>query len=135
MSRGMTDISTAPDTTPETSRDETVGAVRRTRAPEHCGWCGRRLGQSGAGRKRRYCGHACRQRAYERRSAVQRGGLPADAVVLSASELAALQDRLFQLRCAAEDIATAAREGAHAHELCALADELARAARDLERLR
>nr|WP_231641556.1 hypothetical protein [Saccharomonospora sp. NB11] len=120
----------------ETSRDETAVVVRRRRAPEHCGWCGRRLDHSGTvGRRRRYCGHSCRQRAYERRAAVQRSGLPEDAVVLSTSEIAMLQDRLFQVRCAAEDVATAAREGADAAELRDLADELARAAHELERLR
>ena len=44
-------------------------------------------------------------------------GLPEDAVVLSATELADLQDRLFQLRCAAEDVRTAAEDGAAAGEL------------------
>ncbi|OQO95129.1 hypothetical protein B1813_01125 [Saccharomonospora piscinae] len=102
----------------------------------HCGWCGRRVDQAGSvGRRRRYCGQACRQRAYERRAAVERSGLPGDAVVLSTGEIAALQDRLFQLRCAAEDVATAAREGAGARELRVMADELAHAVRELERLR
>lgn len=66
---------------------------------------------------------------------MQRGGLPEDAVVLSAAELADLQDRLFQLRCAAEDVATAAADGADAPELGRLARELADTARGLERLR
>ncbi|MFD9890522.1 hypothetical protein ACFWY9_14350 [Amycolatopsis sp. NPDC059027] len=109
---------------------------RRTSAPKHCGWCGRRLPAAGnVGRRRRYCGQSCRQRAYERRTALQRSGLPEDAVVLSDTEIATLQDRLFQLRCAAEDIVTAADDGAEPTELRKLADELARAARDLEQLR
>lgn len=87
------------------------------------------------GRPRRYCAQPCRQRAYERRTAVQRGGLPEDAVVLSGNELSDLQDRLFQLRCAAEDVATAAEDGAEAGELRAMAAELARAAQSMERLR
>lgn len=66
---------------------------------------------------------------------MQRGGLPEDAVVLSAGELADLQDRLFQLRCAAEDVVTAVDDGATATELRKLADELGNTARDLERLR
>lgn len=117
----------------------------RSRAePRHCGWCGVRLpdsgktgGRSGAktGRPRRYCGQSCRQRAYERRSAVQRGGLPEDAVVLSAAELADLQDRLFQLRCAAEDLVTATDDGAAPHELKNLAGQVVRTAHGLERLR
>lgn len=66
---------------------------------------------------------------------MQRGGLPEDAVVLSAGELADLQDRLFQLRCAAEDVATAAADGAARAELRRLAEELVDTARGLERLR
>nr|WP_306999516.1 hypothetical protein [Amycolatopsis thermophila] len=118
----------------EASRDVSRRA-RRDGAALHCGWCGRRLEQGSTGRRRRYCGQSCRQRAYERRLAVQRSGLPEDAVVLSGSELTALQDRLFQLRCAAEDVVTAADDGADADELRRMALELAEAARDLERLR
>src|SRR3954463_13544582 len=105
----------------------------------HCGWCGQRLPADAnvgkVGRPRRYCSQSCRQRAYERRSAVQRGGLPEDAVVLSAAELADLQDRLFQLRCAAEDVVTAAEDGAAPGELKDLAAQVVRSAHGLERLR
>ncbi|WIX84095.1 hypothetical protein QRX50_32730 [Amycolatopsis carbonis] len=115
--------------------DELV-VPRRNNAPKHCGWCGRRLPEGGnVGRRRRYCGQSCRQRAYERRTALQRSGLPEDAVVLSDTEIAALQDRLFQLRCAAEDIATATHDGADADELRRLAEEIVHAAKDLEQLR
>lgn len=117
----------------------------KTRAEiRHCGWCGQRLpvderksaGKSSrVGRPRRYCSQSCRQRAYERRSAVQRGGLPEDAVVLSAAELADLQDRLFQLRCAAEDVVTAADDGAAPSELKSLAAAVVENAHGLERLR
>lgn len=113
-----------------------TGPSRTTRHARHCGWCGRPLPDAtGIGRPRRYCGQSCRQRAYERRTAVQRGGLPEDTVVLSAQELADLQDRLFQLRCAAEDIETAAQDGATHRELAALAASLAQTAATLERLR
>lgn len=66
---------------------------------------------------------------------MQRTGLPEDAVVLSAAEIAELQDRLFQLRCAAEDVVTAADDGAEPGELRRMAAELAEAAKDLEQLR
>ncbi|MGH3760107.1 hypothetical protein [Actinophytocola sp.] len=103
---------------------------------KHCGWCGLRLPDVGrVGRPRRYCSQSCRQRAYERRTAVQRGGLPEDAVVLSAAELTDLQDRLFQLRCAAEDVVTAAEDGAAPTELKDLATQVVRSAHGLERLR
>nr|MDQ3579572.1 hypothetical protein [Actinomycetota bacterium] len=110
-----------------------VEPVRRRDEPKHCGWCGRQLpGDERAGRPRRYCAQSCRQRAYERRTAVQRGGLPEDAVVLSAAELADLQDRLFQLRCAAEDIVTAAADGATPDELRTMAEEIKISAKGLE---
>ena len=113
--------------------------LRRPAAVRHCGWCGSRLPEEGkaakVGRPRRYCTQSCRQRAYERRAAVQRGGLPEDAVVLSSVELADLQDRLFQLRCAAEDVVTAAQDGAGPAELVGLATRVINTASDLERLR
>ncbi|GAA1938864.1 hypothetical protein GCM10009754_02370 [Amycolatopsis minnesotensis] len=118
----------------DSSHDET--AHNRKRSGRHCGWCGLHLPEGGnIGRRRRYCGQSCRQRAYERRTAVQRTGLPEDAVVLSATEIAELQDRLFQLRCAAEDVVTAADDGAEPGELRRMAAELAEAAKDLEQLR
>ncbi|CAM2919143.1 hypothetical protein BHQ20_16785 [Mycobacterium intermedium] len=55
--------------------------------------------------------------------------LPADAVVLTADEAADLSDRVYQVRCAAEDVATALDEGAAAAELRELCEELIRAAR------
>jgi hypothetical protein len=66
---------------------------------------------------------------------VQRTGLPDDAVVLSGTEITTLLDRLFQVRCAAEDVVTAAQDGAEADELARLARDLAHTARDLERIR
>ncbi len=117
-----------------------ITPARKAREAAHCAWCGRPLPAEAkdgrpSGRRRRYCAQPCRQRAYERRSAVIRGGLPEDAVVLSATELADLQDRLFQLRCAAEDVVTAVDDGAAVAELRELAAGLADTARDLERLR
>jgi hypothetical protein len=110
--------------------------LRRPAPVRHCGWCGARLPEDGrVGRPRRYCTQSCRQRAYERRAAVQRGGLPEDAVVLSAAELADLQDRLFQLRCAAEDVVTATEDGAGPAELRSLARSVVDTAVGLERLR
>lgn len=117
------------------SSDELMQRSRDARS-RHCGWCGVRLEDSGSvGRRRRYCGQSCRQRAYERRMAIQRSGLPEDAVVLSETEIAALQDRLFQLRCAAEDVVTAADDGAAPGELRQLAAEIARTAKGLEQVR
>jgi hypothetical protein len=55
--------------------------------------------------------------------------LPADAIVLSADDAADLSDRVYQVRCAAEDVATALDEGAGATELRELCDALIRVAR------
>jgi len=89
------------------------------------------------GRRRQYCRQSCRQRAYEQRAYEQRASingaksasLPRDVVVLSADEAAYLSDRVYQVRCAAEDVATALDEGAGATELRELCDALIRAAR------
>lgn len=50
-------------------------------------------------------------------------------MVLSADEAADLSDRVYQVRCAAEDVATAVDEGAGAPELRRLCDTLIQAAR------
>ena len=78
------------------------------------------MADAGLGRRRQYCRQSCRQRAYEQRVSINRAKdapVPVDAVVLSADEAADLADRVYQLRCAAEDVATALDEGAEATEL------------------
>jgi hypothetical protein len=88
------------------------------------------VGDAGSGRRRRYCRQACRQRAYEQRALIAAGRTPAlapDAVVLSADEAAALSDRVYQVRCAAEDVATALDEAAGPTELRRLCDALLQA--------
>jgi hypothetical protein len=52
-----------------------------------------------------------------------------DSVVLTADEASELSDRVYQVRCAAEDVATAIDEGAQPTELRELCDALMRAAR------
>ena len=79
----------------------TDGEMRR------CGWCRRVMAPQGTvGRPRLYCSQACRQRAYEQRAAAAKAGLPDDVVLVSRAELDGLQDRLYQLRCAVEDVQT-----------------------------
>lgn len=46
-----------------------------------------------------------------------------------------LRDELFELRCAAEDVATATAEGASAVEVKALCEELVELAKKAEKLR
>ena len=60
---------------------------------------------------------------------VKGSSVPPDSVVLSADEAAELADRVYQVRCAAEDVATAVDEGAANAELRELCDALMRAAR------
>jgi len=80
---------------------------RENSEPRRCGWCCRVLPQQGSvGRPRLYCGQACRQRAYEQRAATAKAGLPGDVVLVTRAELDGLQDRLYQLRCALEDVQT-----------------------------
>jgi hypothetical protein len=90
------------------------------------------VADAGLGRRRQYCRQSCRQRAYEQRSLIKGTSLPDDAVVLSAEEAAQLADRVYQVRCAAEDVATAVEEGATADELRVLCDALLRAAKDAD---
>jgi hypothetical protein len=104
--------------------------TRRVR-PQPCRWCGRDVADSGLGRRRQYCRRSCRQRAYEQRASINGAGgasLPSNAVVLSADEAADLSDRVYQVRCAAEDVATALDEGAGTPELRELCAALMRAA-------
>lgn len=96
---------------------------------QQCLWCGRQVADVGIGRRRQYCRQSCRQRAYEHRAAVKGSALPEDAVILSPDEAARLSDRVYQLRCAAEDVATAIDEGADTSELRQLCGALLDAAK------
>ncbi|MBB2993006.1 hypothetical protein FHR72_004513 [Mycolicibacterium iranicum] len=109
-----------------TSLSPSTGTRRR---PQTCRWCGREVADAGMGRRRQYCRQSCRQRAYEQRAQVKGTALPPDAVVLSADEASDLSDRVYEVRCAAEDMATAIEEGAGAAELRELCDAVMRAAR------
>jgi hypothetical protein len=103
--------------------------------PRRCGWCRRVLPQQGSvGRRRQYCGQACRQRAYEQRSATARAGLPEDVVVVTRAELDGLQDRLYQLRCALEDVQTLLTEKPTKAELVRSLADVVRSTDRLDRL-
>ncbi|MUL63625.1 hypothetical protein BOO86_04050 [Mycobacterium sp. CBMA 234] len=105
--------------------------MKRSKA-QPCRWCGREVADAGMGRRRQYCRQSCRQRAYEQRAMVKGTSLAEDSVVLSADEAAALSDRVYQVRCAAEDVATAVAEGAGQAELGELCDVLLRAAKEAD---
>ncbi|MGR6964180.1 hypothetical protein ACU610_06955 [Geodermatophilus sp. URMC 61] len=100
-----------------------------------CGWCRRVLPEQGSvGRPRQYCGQACRQRAYEQRSATAKAGLSGDVVLVTRAELDGLQDRLYQLRCAIEDVQTLLGERHTKAELERSLQELVRSTGRLDRL-
>lgn len=103
--------------------------------PATCQWCGKEISQGGRGRPRKFCTPTCKQRAYEQRQNVTGTGISADAVILTPARAEALTDGLFELRCSAEDIATAVSEGAGENEVQQLCDELVKTARRLEELR
>ncbi|BAC18414.1 hypothetical protein [Corynebacterium efficiens] len=100
-----------------------------------CSWCGKDIAPSGRGRPRKYCKQACRQRAYEQRNSVSGTTIPVNAVIMTPERADELRDSLFELRCAAEDIATAVDEGENAREVTALCTELVELARRIEKLR
>lgn len=90
---------------------------------------------SDLGRRRKYCKRSCRQRAYEQRALTEGTSIPADAVILSAAEASAFADRMFELRCAVEDLATAVSEDADRATLGSMARDLLDLAQEVERLR
>lgn len=100
-----------------------------------CAWCGRPVDEGSSGRRRRYCRRSCRQRAYEQRRSLRMHDLPEGTVVLTEDESADLMDRMFQLRCACEDLGTAIAEGEEQATLVKMSEELVAAARRAERLR
>ena len=63
---------------------------------------------------------------------MKRTSLAPDAVVLTAEEASELSDRVYQVRCSAEDLATAIEEGAQETELRDLCDALMRAAKAVD---
>ena len=103
--------------------------TRRPNRPQPCRWCGREVADAQMGRRRQYCRQSCRQRAYEQRALVKGTSLSPDSVVLTADEASQLADRVYQVRCAAEDVAIAVDEGAGTDELRRLCDALLTAAK------
>ena len=117
------------------TRHERPVRLRASEEPRRRGWWRRVLPEQGSGgRPRAYCGQACRQRAYEQRSATAKAGLPDDVVLVSRAELDGLQDRLYQLRCALEDVQTLLTERPTKAELERSLSDLLRSTGRLDRL-
>lgn len=113
-----------------------IGRVKNSMTkPAQCAWCGSEITSVGRGRPRKYCSASCKQRAYEQRHNVVGTQIPDDAVILAADKADQLRDELYELRCVAEDIQTAAREEASPGEMAALCQELVDLARAIEKLR
>ncbi|MDP9851028.1 hypothetical protein J2S56_000518 [Corynebacterium lowii] len=102
---------------------------------QRCAWCGKEMEPSTRGRPKKYCTPSCKQRAYEQRHNITGTQIPQDAVIMTPQRAERLQDSLFELRCSAEDISTAASEGVSAEELRELCSELVELARSIEKLR
>ncbi|WP_075726118.1 hypothetical protein [Corynebacterium aquilae] len=103
--------------------------------PPACSWCGRELEASTRGRPKKYCSQSCRQRAYEQRNNVKGTSIPHNAVILHPDRAEELIDKLFELRCSAEDIATAVEEHEDPRDIRQLCNELVDLAKNVEQLR
>jgi hypothetical protein len=72
---------------------------------ERCRWCGRRLPDAArTGRPRRYCRPGCRQQAHLARKFANAHGLGDDDVIVDRRKLDELQDALYCLQAAIEDV-------------------------------
>ena len=72
---------------------------------ERCRWCGRILPErTGTGRPRRYCRAGCRQQAHMARKFAAAHGLGDDDVIVDRHQLEEVQDALYCLQAAIEDV-------------------------------
>ncbi len=90
------------------SRPGALGSTR-TQRPEanlaKCAWCRSPLpAQTGAGRPRRFCTQACKQWDWVARQRASELALSEDELVIARSELDALRDHIFILKCAIDDV-------------------------------
>ena len=70
-----------------------------------CEWCRTPLPQrEGVGRPRRFCSQACRQWDWVARQRASELQLSENELVMTRSELNALRDQLFVLKCAIDDV-------------------------------
>ncbi|MCT1442478.1 hypothetical protein I6I10_09815 [Corynebacterium glucuronolyticum] len=112
-----------------------VEQSKTARKQPSCAWCGKPIEAGSCGRRRKYCSQACRQRAYEQRNNLSNTNIPNNAVMLTPDQADELKDKLFEVRCAAEDIREAVRDGATQTELEGLIDDLVTLTRVTEKLR
>ena len=78
-----------------------------------------------------YCKRSCRQRDYEARRLAAERGLDEGEIIVARSRVDALQDRLWVLACAIEDVQGDLARSAEAEDYRAALDWLLDAARPL----
>jgi len=105
-----------------------------------CAWCGRPVAElTGAGRPRRYCKRSCRQRDFEARRRAKELGLAESDLIVARKSIEALDDLLFVLGCAIEDVEADLQADGSPEQLRRSLDWLLESARPLigasERLR
>jgi hypothetical protein len=86
---------------------------------------------AGAGRPRRYCSQACRQRDYIARLRSQEAGLSEAELVITRQELDELHDKLYVLSAAIEDVERDLRVSSTKQDYTEALDWLLDAARPL----
>ena len=109
-----------------------IVTVTKSNDTPRCGWCHRPLPQfPGAGRPRRFCSAAHRQRAYEARRRADSLELPHGQVVVSEEDLRRVHDRIYRLESAIEDVVADLGEKAGPQAYRAAYEHLYEAANDL----
>ncbi|HEX8804644.1 MAG TPA: hypothetical protein VF743_10630 [Acidimicrobiales bacterium] len=89
----------------------------------------------GPGRRREFCGDSCRQMDYQARRRASAAGLGDDELIVSRHELDDLQDRLYALEAAVEDVEHDLLEARTVDDHRAAVRHLLEAARPLVRSR
>jgi len=85
----------------------------------------------GAGRPRRFCSAAHRQRAYEARRRASSLNIPSGQVIVSEEDLRRVRDRLYRLESAIEDVESDLGESPRAQSYRAAFEHLYEVAKDL----
>ena len=85
----------------------------------------------GAGRPRRFCSAAHRQRAYEARRRADSLRIPSGQVIVSEADLMRVRDRLYRLESVIEDVESDLGESARAQSYREAFEHLYEAAKDL----
>lgn len=74
---------------------------------QRCRWCGEAFAiHPGSGRPRKYCKRSHRQRHYEAKRLADSRGLGPDELLIEASKIDDLRDRIFAFEAACEDAET-----------------------------